>query len=71
MVYARKKHDGASCYLVSPDTVQAFIRRLTWVQGVANCPCIHVSGSIAGMRRNFWGYKCDVVRVGQWIYKAN
>lgn len=38
---------------------------------VVNCPCIHVSGSIAGMRRNFWGYKCDVVRVGQWIYKAN
>lgn len=27
--------------------------------------------SIAGMRRDFWGYKCDVVRVGQWIYKAN
>ena len=26
MVYARKKHGGASCYLVSPDTVQAFIR---------------------------------------------
>lgn len=38
---------------------------------VVNCPCIHVSGSIAGMRRDFWGYKCDIVRVGQWIYKAN
>ena len=39
MVYARKKHGGASCYLVSPDTVQAFIRYETWAQGVANCFC--------------------------------
>lgn len=30
---------GASCYLVSPDTVQAFIRYETWAQGVANCFC--------------------------------
>lgn len=37
---------------------------------VLNNPCIHVSGSIRGMRRDFWGYKCDVVRVGLWIYKA-
>ena len=36
-IYARKKHGGASCYLVSPDTVQAFIRYETWAQGVANC----------------------------------
>lgn len=35
----RKKHGGASCYLVSPDTVQAFIRYETWAQGVANCFC--------------------------------
>ena len=39
VVYARKKHGGASCYLVSPDTVQAFIRYETWAQGVANCFC--------------------------------
>lgn len=39
MVYARKKHGGASCYLVSPDTVQAFIQRVTWAQGIANCFC--------------------------------
>lgn len=38
---------------------------------IVNCPCIHASGSVAGMRRDFWGYKCDVVRIGQWIYKAN
>lgn len=25
--------------LVSPDTVQAFIRRVTWAQGVVNCFC--------------------------------
>lgn len=34
MVYARKKHGGASCYLVSPDNVQAFIGRVSWAQGV-------------------------------------
>ena len=26
MVYARKKHGGASCYLIAPDNVAAFIR---------------------------------------------
>ena len=36
-----------------------------------NAPCIHVSGSVAGMRKLFWGYKCDVVHVGQWIYKMS
>lgn len=39
MIQARKKHGGASCYLVSPDIVQAFIRYETWAQGVANCFC--------------------------------
>ena len=34
-------------------------------------PCIHVSGSVKGMRKMFWGYECDVVRIGQWIYKVN
>ena len=29
MVYARKKHGGASCYLVSPDMVQAFIQQVS------------------------------------------
>lgn len=26
MVYARKKHGGASCYLIAPDSVADFIR---------------------------------------------
>ena len=34
-------------------------------------PCIHISGSVRGMRKQFWGYSCDVVRVGQWIYKVS
>lgn len=38
---------------------------------VTKGPCIHISGSIKGMRKLFWGYSCDVVRVGNWIYKAN
>ena len=33
------RNGGASCYLVSPDTVQAFIHYETWAQGVANCFC--------------------------------
>lgn len=39
MVYARKKHGGASCYLVSPDMVQAFISSITRAQGVVNRFC--------------------------------
>mgnify|MGYP004528303395 FL=1 len=38
---------------------------------IKNNPCIHVTGSIKGMRKQFWGYKCDVVRVGNYIYKVD
>lgn len=34
-----KKHGGASCYLIAPDNVAAFIRYVTWAQGVANRFC--------------------------------
>lgn len=34
-------------------------------------PSISVTGSVRGMRKLYWGYKCDVVRVGAWIYKVN
>lgn len=30
---------------------------------------IHISGSVRGMRKLFWGYECDVVRIGQYVYK--
>ena len=36
-----------------------------------NLPSIHITGSVAGMRKKYWGYECDVVRVGEWIYKVN
>lgn len=36
---------------------------------ILNAPSIHISGSIKGMRKMFWG-NCVVVRVGNWIYKA-
>ena len=39
MVYARKSSNGASCYLLSQDSVQAFIRYISWAQGVANRFC--------------------------------
>lgn len=39
-------------------------------ESLLNCPCIHISGSVRGMRKQFWGYECDIVRVGNWIYKA-
>ena len=35
-----------------------------------NITCIHVTGSVKGMRKQFWGYQCDVVRVGNYIYKG-
>lgn len=37
---------------------------------IKNNPCIHVTGSVKGMRKQFWGYRCDVVRVGNYIYKG-
>lgn len=35
------------------------------------CPSISITGSVRGMRELFWGYKCDVVRVGRYVYKVN
>lgn len=37
---------------------------------VKNNPCIHATGSVKGMRKQFWGYRCDVVRVGNYIYNV-
>ena len=39
MVYARKKCGGASCYLIAPDNVAAFIRHEKWEQEGSNCFC--------------------------------
>lgn len=36
-----------------------------------NVPNISVTGSVTGMRKLYWGYDCDVVRVGAYIYKVN
>lgn len=36
-----------------------------------NAPSISVTGSLSGMRKLYWGYACDVVRVGAYIYKVN
>ena len=60
MIYARKKHGGASCYLVSPDTVQVFIRYETWAQGVANCFCNITVKPYKGRKYNpafVWGVR--------------
>lgn len=38
---------------------------------ILKAPNIHRTGSVKGMRRDFWGTSCDVVRIGNWIYKAN
>ena len=37
---------------------------------IKNNPCIHVTGSVKGMRKQFGGYQCDVVRIGNYIYKG-
>ena len=31
----------------------------------------NISGSVRGMREHYWGYDCDVVRIGKWIYRIN
>lgn len=35
-----------------------------------DAPSIDATGSVRGMRKLFWGYDCDVVRTGGWIYKV-
>lgn len=52
MVYARKKHGGASCYLIAPDNVADFIHYVTWAQGVANCFCNIVVKPYKGCKYN-------------------
>ena len=37
---------------------------------IKNNPCNHVTGSVKGMRKQFWGYQCDVDSIGNYIYKG-
>lgn len=37
---------------------------------IKECANIHVSGSVRGMRKLYWGYDCDVVRIGKWVYRV-
>lgn len=37
---------------------------------IKECPSIHISGSVRGMRKLYWGYACDVVRIGEWVYRV-
>lgn len=37
---------------------------------IKECANIHISGSARGMRKLYWGYDCDVVRIGEWIYRV-
>ena len=32
---------------------------------------IHYTGSVSGIRKLSWGYKCDVARIGSYIYNLN
>lgn len=54
MVYTIKKHGSASCYLIAPDNVAAFIRRVTWAQGVVNCFCNIEEAIQAAAEPDFW-----------------
>lgn len=38
---------------------------------VADCPNFHRSGSIRGMRKQFYGANATLVRCGQWIYNIS
>lgn len=42
--------------------------RFSWM--VHNLPNFHRSGSIAGMRRQFYGRNAILIRCGQYIYNA-
>lgn len=32
------------------------------------CPSFHKSGSVSGMRKLYYGYACDMVKSGDYIY---
>jgi len=34
-------------------------------------PCTGPKPSLSGMRMLYWGYKCDIARQGNYIYKLN
>ena len=36
-IYATKHSGGVDGYLIAPEDTQAFIRFISWAQGVANC----------------------------------
>lgn len=38
---------------------------------VRSCPSFHVSGSITGMKRRFYGMDAKLVRCGSWIYNTS
>lgn len=37
---------------------------------VGDCPNFHRSGSITGMRRQFYGYAAQLIRCGSYIYNV-
>lgn len=43
--------------------------RIGSVPDILNHPSISVTGSVYGMRKLYWGFECDVVRIGSYIYK--
>lgn len=40
-------------------------------QFIMSRPSISATGSVKGMRKLYWGYSCDVVRVGNYIYRLS
>ena len=38
------------------------------IPNLSRCPSIHVTGSIKGMRKQYWGKECDIVRCGLYYY---
>lgn len=37
---------------------------------IENFPCCHVTGSIKGMKRDFWGKNVLLVKCGSYIYNV-
>lgn len=38
---------------------------------VQSCPSFSATGSIAGMKRKFYGKEAKLIRCGSWIYNAS
>lgn len=51
--------------------IKTLYKRDAAIAGIDNFPNFHISGSIAGMKKQFYGQNALLVRCGSWIYNVS